>query len=542
MTAGRSSRRVRSSGLSPTGRSTDGTGRGADAAGSTRSRVAQHDLQDAAEKPSRRRMHARKARPGEGLVHFADARGRVLLAQGTDEDAGELFTPCGDGWERLRGAAPVEPLLHEAAQVLRAVESGLTVRIVTVESVGRVSGRPGEVLTAVPSDRWTNEQADLLAGARVALTLAGDAPTALESRNIRLLQTRAAVLSVQRRARARFLDVNAGQLQRSADAAIVKALVSPAAAKERLTAVAHNPMLVEGLIPAGLVVLVGRPDSGKSTIAAGLAAAVAAGARWVGRDAAVGAVLVVCGERGYSMQQRCDAAAARLGLQIGPTVQEVPWSLHGESADQSFRKLDQALDHMGAVRLLIIDTFGSLTPGMPETDAAAMSNLVGRFRRLMRDHKQLSVLLIHHPLKNGQGVRGHGSLEGAADAILELTSHRGLLRLTLQASNHLPAGVNHAFRLRADDAGVCFAEPLSGRSDVTGAAADHTRAAAQAGVAVELLLRAAKEAEGPVHWQHLAEAAGVGKTAFYSLVKELPELVVEPGMRGYYVYKSGDPR
>jgi hypothetical protein len=68
--------------------------------------------------------------------------------------------------------------------------------------------------------------------------------------------------------------------------------------------------------------------------------------------------------------------------------------------------------------LLIVDTLSRATPGGDENAARDLGRAVEATDRI-REACGTTVLLVHHSTKDGGSMRGHSSLEGAADSILE---------------------------------------------------------------------------------------------------------------------------
>ena len=71
--------------------------------------------------------------------------------------------------------------------------------------------------------------------------------------------------------------------------------------------------------------------------------------------------------------------------------------------------------------LLVVDTWGGMSPAESENDAAMVLSALSP---LMQLSEQLGVLLVHHPVKGdatqGQASRGSGALPAAVDVILEM--------------------------------------------------------------------------------------------------------------------------
>jgi hypothetical protein len=77
--------------------------------------------------------------------------------------------------------------------------------------------------------------------------------------------------------------------------------------------------------------------------------------------------------------------------------------------------------HFGRLPLLVIlDTLSAATE-MDENSSKEMSNLTSTIRRMIEAYK-LCFLYVHHSTKSGGTVlRGHSSLEGDVDGIMEIT-------------------------------------------------------------------------------------------------------------------------
>lgn len=489
--------------------------------------------------PPRRRSRPRAQGPDlDDMVVFETVDGQPRLAQ--RPDGGHLYAferPDSLSPYPAQGQDAALPVLHQASRLAAAREGRHRVRVLPVEMVPTARVTP-DLPVAAPADRWLAERVALLADLDVVVTLADDQPSTSEVRLVRRLQLAAASVGVERVAggrgrRLRFEALGFDQLQEAHDTAVAAALLGTK--REKLPARRpRNPDLVEGFIQSGLVLVVGPAWSGKSTIIAGLCDAVAKGRDWLGRPTQAGAVLVACGEAAEAMRNRCQAvAAAHPERGIGPAVVEVLWRLHDENSDYVLRRLEDTLRLVPDARLLVIDTLASVTRGMPESDSSAMGVVLGRLKKFMRAHPQMTVIVIHHPLKSGEGVRGHGSLEAQADAKLDVQEVGGQVELSLKHSRDLPAGASHRFVLEDRD-GVAFARPVEGGA--SSAAPGAQKAGRQRQGQRHALVKAAREAGGPVHRDDLMTTTGFGKTLFHNLVKDVPELRPVAGRKGFYEY------
>jgi len=471
------------------------------------------------------------------LVIFEDVDGYALLGQASD---GKTYVPKGEsGWSY--GQLPAD---HAVAMLNLSAISTATVplRVISYRNAPAAAAE-GELEIAVPYDLWSPEAAAVLNDAEVLFTLRDEFPTLRELDAVSLLQTVTPHLRVQRWVDARrrsasgYRDLPAELLQRAADGYTAYLFGGKDAQARAVAPPVHRRPLVEGLVPVGLVLLVGGPFVGKSTIAASLAASVAAGVTWCGRPVAGGPVLVVAGERIEQMRQRCETAFAELANApgFGPVVLPMPLTLHGEFAGRVFDRIREWLSGMPHARLLILDTLASLTPGLSEQESSGMTTFAGHIKRLTTQHPNLTVLLLHHPTKSGQAVRGHGSLEAAADAVLELTAKRGVRHLVLAQSNTLVQSAELCFKLvDRDDVGLA----LPSNSRAPSAEVGQRPQDSGMDLAREMLTATLREAESPVTGAALQLATGVGRTTFYTLLKDIPQACRLPGRKATYVWKE----
>ena len=191
------------------------------------------------------------------------------------------------------------------------------------------------------------------------------------------------------------------------------------------------PLIIQGIIPAGLSVLAAPPKRGKSYLALGAASSVATGAPFLGMGTRQGDVLYMDLEsRQYRVQDRLkqlmpgsfpkrlfithDAQAMNAGLleQLGEWCAEHP-----------------------ATSLIIIDTLGRVKGGSKRNENAYESDtrIFGELQRFAQRHK-LAVLVVHHLRKGStrgensdpvERISGSMGLAGVCDAILMLDGKRG---------------------------------------------------------------------------------------------------------------------
>jgi hypothetical protein len=182
---------------------------------------------------------------------------------------------------------------------------------------------------------------------------------------------------------------------------------------------------IPGLLPEGLLLLVGKPKQGKSWLALQFAFAVAAGGAILGAyQANLGEVLFLALE---DTPQRLQARSQRVLSTMTAPPQSLTFAIQWPRLDQG--GLTQLETFAGAhphLRLIVIDTWAMLAPGTPsrsrsyETEYAGLAPL----KQFASAH-HVSLLLVHHLRKTpGQDVldeiTGSTGLIGVVDGMLIL--------------------------------------------------------------------------------------------------------------------------
>ncbi len=195
-----------------------------------------------------------------------------------------------------------------------------------------------------------------------------------------------------------------------------------------------RPMLVAGLLPAdGLAAAIAQPGKGKSLILAHLAAAVAAGAPFAGREVQVGRVIYACPDSPASTERRLLALPASVAERVLtiPDLPPMPASvglLRAAIAAENAKHLDDP------VRLLLIDTWDAAR-SHSDGGWAGQDGLVEAIMRDLRrlaSEVQLAVLLAHHATRS-DGGRARGSIvfDARCDWIAHVEQDEGAPTLRL---------------------------------------------------------------------------------------------------------------
>ena len=209
--------------------------------------------------------------------------------------------------------------------------------------------------------------------------------------------------------------------------------------------------LLKGIIaPAELSVWWGAPKCGKSFLMLHIAYALAQGRRVFGRRVRPARVLYVACEGRSGLRARMEALGAEHGPAPNLLLLAQAIDLWAEVGDGDALI---ALMQREQIELLVIDTLNRVMSAGDENSSADMGAVIGTLDRI-RAETGAHVALVHHGTKAGTGgPRGHGSLAGAADAVIEVSaaedgSHSAVLRDVKD-----DAGGAFGFRLRVVELG-----------------------------------------------------------------------------------------
>jgi hypothetical protein len=187
---------------------------------------------------------------------------------------------------------------------------------------------------------------------------------------------------------------------------------------------------VEGVLTEkSLAVLYGQSNTGKSFIALDIAAAVAGGKLWFGKEVDQGAVLYVAAEGGVGVRNRIAAMKKEGRIAPGAKLAVITTGLNildPRDTDRLIRTIaDIVAKSPFPIRLIILDTLSRVMPGANENDPGDMTAVVCASDGI-REATGACVLFVHHSGKNqAAGSRGHSSLRAATDAEIEVTREEG---------------------------------------------------------------------------------------------------------------------
>jgi RecA-family ATPase len=198
------------------------------------------------------------------------------------------------------------------------------------------------------------------------------------------------------------------------------------------------PVIVLGMIPAGLTILAGAPKRGKSWLALKLALDVAAGNPFLGLPTTQGDVLYLDLEsRQYRIQERVGkliAGKAPAALQACHMADRLD-----EDLLEQLRLWCEQAPHPV---LIIIDTLGRVKGGARrgENSYESDTRILGELQSFALQHS-LAVVCVHHLRKSlGEGdfferISGSMGISGACDSVMVLQGKRGEPESVLSVSS-----------------------------------------------------------------------------------------------------------
>ena len=169
---------------------------------------------------------------------------------------------------------------------------------------------------------------------------------------------------------------------------------------------------IKHVIPKrGLIVVYGAPGSSKSFFVLDMVAHIARGLEWRGHRVKQSRVAYVAAEGVAGFGNRLAAYAAHNSVPLT----DVPVFVRGGSLmlNAAALEISRAVNQLGDVGVVVIDTLAAVTPGANENTSEDMGEAI-KSANLIIEGTGASVVLIHHANKAGE-LRGWSGLLAAAD-------------------------------------------------------------------------------------------------------------------------------
>lgn len=205
--------------------------------------------------------------------------------------------------------------------------------------------------------------------------------------------------------------------------------------------------VIAGLAAGGEVVaLAGPPGSGKSALAALVAACVAEGRPFLGRTVLPGAVFYIAAERAGEVERRLQAAASPdAAIYVSAARPQLAEISSIDDLIEAIRAVE--VDTPRPVRLIIIDTAARCFSGLDENSSRDMGQAADGMTRVVEAFPTAVLLLLHHLDKGATAMRGSTALLGAVDLELRVQKIRGNRRVVVTKANAVAEGQDFGFRL-----------------------------------------------------------------------------------------------
>ena len=191
---------------------------------------------------------------------------------------------------------------------------------------------------------------------------------------------------------------------------------------EELAALPVAAYRIKHVLPsAGVAVIYGAPKSGKTFLVLDAAGAITEGRTWFGYRARSCAVVYIGleGQAGLTQRWQAYSRIKAQSRQAELRFVTAPLSILASGDLAELADAVRAAECAGGV--VIVDTLNAASPGADENSSVDMGRIIDGAKQLQREVGGL-VWLVHHSGKDtGRGLRGHSSLTGAVDAIIEVT-------------------------------------------------------------------------------------------------------------------------
>ena len=194
--------------------------------------------------------------------------------------------------------------------------------------------------------------------------------------------------------------------------------IEPWTASDNVDGNAHD--FVEGLLTdRGISLWYGPSNTGKTFMVFSLAAHVAMGRQWFGREVAQGRAVYVAAEGVAGIRQRRMA----LKRHMGAAANDIPLDVvtTGISFLDPAGDIKALVKAIGDARLVVIDTLAAVTAGGDENTSQVMSAVIDCAKQIIAGCGA-HVLIVHHQGKHNDQARGHSSLRAGVDTEIHVTS------------------------------------------------------------------------------------------------------------------------
>jgi hypothetical protein len=216
-----------------------------------------------------------------------------------------------------------------------------------------------------------------------------------------------------------------------------------------------------------MAVLYGDSNSGKTFFALSLAAHIATGQPFFGRQIDPGLVVYLASEAPGSIRSRMQAIKKHYGCSLeNLAMVPVPLNFYANEGDaRDVIELVKTIEQIKGkpVRLIIGDTLARMSAGANENSGEDMGPVMARFDSVAQS-TGAAMLAIHHNGKDqAKGARGWSGIRAHIDTEIEVMEKDGIRSATITKQRELPGkGEVIYFRLEVVEMGVTkFGKPAT---------------------------------------------------------------------------------
>lgn len=241
--------------------------------------------------------------------------------------------------------------------------------------------------------------------------------------------------------------------------------------------------LVQGLLPQLCRAMIAGPSgAGKTTVAVGIAVAVAAGIPLDSREVQQGVVLYVAAEAVESTKRRIRAAllqAERSAENLPLAIIPQPVTFADEAMQRVIQTAKNAAEQYGLpVRLVVFDTLQANEPG--DEKETHFSQVVAALDVIATNLECCAVVVHHFGKSEDAGARGSSTLPAGLDVVIDVVKRAEERVLTISKHRDREGGSSIGFQLQPHGLGFYPADRYGVREAVTACAVRWTGAAASA--------------------------------------------------------------
>jgi phage/plasmid primase-like uncharacterized protein len=230
---------------------------------------------------------------------------------------------------------------------------------------------------------------------------------------------------------------------------------------------APNELVEDFMTIGGMAVLYGDSNSGKTFFALSLAAHIATGQPFFGRQIDPGLVVYLASEAPGSIRSRMQAIKKHYGCRLeNLAMVPVPLNFYSNEGDAGdVIELVKTIEQIKGqpVRLIIGDTLARMSAGANENSGEDMGPVMARFDQVAHA-TGAAMLIIHHNGKDqAKGARGWSGIRAHIDTEIEVMEKDGIRSATITKQRELPGkGEVIYFRLEVVEMGVTkFGKPAT---------------------------------------------------------------------------------